>query len=113
LTRVMRCFDGAPSNAKTKPVGMVTAPYIGNAGMRPRLWSRLEVLGIATDFFPGVLTARMLEGGIRFGLGSTLAMTKTSLAAAGGLEPLLESLADDYELGARIAHAGYRVELAD
>ncbi len=59
----------------------------------------------------GVLTARKLEGGIRFGLGSTLAMTKTALAAAGGLEPLVEYLADDYEMGRRIAGAGYRVEL--
>jgi ceramide glucosyltransferase len=60
-----------------------------------------------------VLTARKLEGGIRFGLGSTLATTKTVLAAAGGLEPLVEYLADDYEMGARIATAGYLVELAD
>jgi len=77
------------------------------------VWSRLEALGISTDFFPGVLTARKLEGGIRFGLGSTLATTKTVLANAGGLEPLVEYLADDYEMGARIATAGYLVELAD
>ena len=76
------------------------------------VWSRLEALGIATEFFPGVLTARMLEGGIHFGLGSTLAMRHDALAAAGGLEPLLEVLADDYELGARIHRAGYRVELS-
>jgi ceramide glucosyltransferase len=38
-------------------------------------------------------------------------MTRTALAAAGGLEPLTECLADDYEMGARIAAAGYRVEL--
>ncbi len=93
-------------------VGMVTAPYVGRtADIDPTLWSRLEALGISTDFFPGVLTARSLEGGIRFGLGSTLATTKTALARAGGLEPLTEYLADDYEMGARIAAAGYRVEL--
>ena len=44
------------------------------------VWSRLEALGISTDFMPGVLAARRLEGGIRFGLGSTLATTKTALA---------------------------------
>ena len=114
LTRVMSSFE-APGAARgaAKPVGMVTAPYIGRTGKRAGLWSRLEALGIATDFFPGVLTARKLEGRIRFGLGSTLAMTKTALAAAGGLEPLVEYLADDYEMGARIAAAGYRVELCD
>jgi ceramide glucosyltransferase len=107
LARVMQCF-AAPG---AKVVGMVTAPYIGRTGANPGLWSRLEALGISTDFIPGVLTARKLEGGIRFGLGSTLAMTKTALAAAGGLEPLAEFLADDYEMGARIAATGYRVEL--
>lgn len=107
LSRVMSSFADPR-------VGMVTAPYLGRAVAGDRgisIWSRLEALGISTDFFPGVLTARMLEGGIRFGLGSTLAMRKSALAQAGGLEPLLEYLADDYELGARIAASGYRVEL--
>ena len=75
------------------------------------IWSRLEALGISTDFLPGVLAARWLEGGIRFGLGSTLATSKTALAKAGGLEQLVEYLADDYEMGERVAKAGYRVEL--
>ena len=92
-------------------VGLVTVPYIGLA--EKTLWSKLEALGISTDFMPGVLTARKLEGGIRFGLGSTLATTKTALAAIGGFESLVDQLADDYELGVRIARAGYRVELAN
>jgi ceramide glucosyltransferase len=111
LTRVMSCFAD-------ESVGLVTAPYIGRTaearlGTRSGMtvWSRLEALGISTDFFPGVLAARWLEGGIRFGLGSTLATSKTVLARAGGLEPLVECLADDYEMGERIAKAGYRVEL--
>jgi ceramide glucosyltransferase len=92
-------------------VGMVTAPYIGITGAGATVWSRLEALGIATDFIPGVLTARWLEGGIRFGLGSTLAMRRSVLEAAGGMESLVEFLADDYEMGVRIAAAGYKVEL--
>jgi ceramide glucosyltransferase len=107
LTRVMACFADPH-------VGMVTAPYIGrtaDSGPGLTLWSRLEALGISTDFLPGVLTARKLEGGIRFGLGSTLATSKAALAKAGGLEPLVEYLADDYEMGERIANAGFRVEL--
>ena len=102
LERVM----GPLEDAET---GLVTVPYIGRA--ENTLWSKLEALGIATDFMPGVLTARKLEGGIRFGLGSTLATTKSALEAAGGLEALVECLADDYEIGARIAAAGMRVEL--
>ena len=109
LARVMGSFADAK-------VGMVTTPYIGRAIAGAKgltVWSRLEALGISTDFLPGVLTARKLEGGIRFGLGSTLATTKTIVAKIGGLEGLVESLADDYELGARIFAAGYRVELSD
>lgn len=111
LTGVMRCFR---ADTGKKPVGMVTAPYLGRTGVGGRgttVWAKLEALGISTDFMAGVLTARKLEGGIHFGMGSTLAMTKTALAAAGGLEPLVEYLADDYEMGKRISKAGFRVEL--
>jgi ceramide glucosyltransferase len=73
----------------------------------------MEALGISTDFAAGVLTARKLEGGIHFGLGSTLAMSREALDAIGGLVPLADYLADDYELGSRIAVRGYRVELTD
>jgi len=89
--------------------GLVTVPYRGRA--ERNLWSRIEALGIATDFFPGVLTARRLEHGIRFGLGSTLATTKTALEGIGGFLSLVDQLADDYELGARLSRAGYRVAL--
>ena len=93
-----------------KPVGMVTALYRGRS--HGTLGSRMEALGISTDFMPGVLTSRWLEKGIHFGLGSTLALTREALNAIGGLLPLVDHLADDYELGARIAHAGFRVEIS-
>ena len=113
LTRILGCFAGSNGKEDSK-VGLVTAPYIGRTPQKHAgLWSRLEALGISTDFFAGVLTARKLEGGIRFGLGSTLATTKTVLTRTGGLESLVEYLADDYEMGVRIAKAGYKVELAD
>jgi ceramide glucosyltransferase len=38
-------------------------------------------------------------------------MSRKALEKSGGLEPLLECLADDFEMGARIAAAGYTVEL--
>jgi ceramide glucosyltransferase len=104
LENVMRGFADAK-------VGLVTAPYVGATGAAATVWSRLEALGIATDFMAGVLTARGLEGGMRYGLGSTLATTKTAVKAMGGLETLVDCLADDYELGRRIGQAGFRVEL--
>lgn len=105
-----RYIEQVMAGFSDQEVGLVTAPYIGIA--ERGLWSRLESLGISTDFFAGVLTARKLEGGIRFGLGSTLAVTRTALASIGGFEALVDQLADDYELGARLAAKGYRVELA-
>jgi len=90
-------------------IGLVTAPYIGLAS--GTVWSKLEALGISTDFIPGALVARAIEGGLRFGLGSTLATTKSALASIGGFESLTDQLADDYELGARLHRAGYRIAL--
>ncbi len=113
LCNVMRRFSSsshASSKKPSRPVGMVTALYRGRS--HGTLGSKLEALGIATDFMPGVLMARWVEHGIHFGLGSTLAVTRTALDAIGGLEPLLEYLGDDYELGARISKAGYRVVLS-
>ncbi len=99
-----------PDAARSREVGLVTALYRGKA--HSTLGSKMEALGIATDFVAGVLTARKLENGIRFGLGSTLALSRKALVASGGLLPLVDYLADDYELGARVYAAGYDVALA-
>ncbi|MGC2694474.1 MAG: bacteriohopanetetrol glucosamine biosynthesis glycosyltransferase HpnI [Candidatus Angelobacter sp.] len=104
LRRIMAPF------ASSK-VGMVTCPYRGIAA--GTLGSKLESLGISTDFIAGVLAASQVEHGIHFALGSTLAMTREALDAIGGLRPLVDYLADDFELGYRIAKAGYEVVLAD
>jgi len=107
LDLVMRQF-AAPNK---KPVGMVTALYRG----RTASWTFgavFEALGISTDFIAGVLMARLVEGGIHFGLGSTLAVRREALQGAGGLEALVDQLGDDYEMGARIAAAGYSIQLA-
>ena len=93
-------------------VGLVTCLYRGVASPTacPTLGSRLEALGISSDFVPGVLSARFLEKGLHFGLGSTLAFRRRDLEAVGGFEVLLDYLADDYELGRRIASTGKKVE---
>jgi ceramide glucosyltransferase len=91
-------------------VGMVTCLYRGIPGNT--FASRLEALGISTDFSAGVLTARVLEG-VKFGLGSTLAFSRESLRQIGGFETLVDYLADDYELGHRIASLGKQVVISD
>jgi ceramide glucosyltransferase len=111
LERVMAHF--APRADATSPApdtGLVTALYRGRAQATPP--SRLESLGIATDFQAGVLLSRMIEGGLHYGLGSTLAVSRAALTRIGGLETLVDHLADDYELGARVSQAGYRVVLS-
>jgi ceramide glucosyltransferase len=92
-------------------VGLVTCLYRGIPART--LGSQLESLGISTDFAPGVLAARQLEGGIRFGLGSTLAFRRSDLDAIGGFEALVDYLADDYEIGKRLADRGVKVELSE
>jgi ceramide glucosyltransferase len=92
-------------------VGMVTCLYRGIAGKT--LASRLESLGISTDFCAGVLAARQLEGGLHFGLGSTLVFRRTDLKRIGGFRSIVDFLADDYELGRRIAGLGLEVFLSD
>lgn len=110
LERVARCFVSDASNANNPTVGLVTALYRGRA--HGTLGSRLEALGIATDFIPGVLLSKWIEGGLHYGLGSTLAVRREALEKAGGLLGLVDQLADDYEMGARVERAGYRVALS-
>lgn len=92
-------------------VGMVTCPYRAIAGNS--LWSKVESLGVTMDFMPPVMAARFLEGRVYFGLGSTMAASKQALAAMGGFESIADYLADDYELGTRIADAGFKVVLSE
>jgi ceramide glucosyltransferase len=104
LRRVMEQFRHAQ-------VGLVTCLYRGIAGKT--LGSRLEALGIGGEFMAGVLAARQIERGVRFALGSTLAVSREALADIGGFATLLDYLADDYELGYRVSRAGYHVVLAN
>src|ERR1700751_2978738 len=92
-------------------VGLVTCLYRAKASAT--LGSCLESLGISTDVAPGVLVARLMEGGIHFGLGSTLAFRRSELGAIGGFESLVHYLADDYQLGKRISDLGRRVVLSE
>jgi ceramide glucosyltransferase len=91
--------------------GLVTCLYRGVPA--DTIASRLESLGISTDFVPGVLAARQIEGGLHFGLGSTLALRRKDLEAVGGFEAIADYLGDDYELGKRIADTGLKVELSN
>jgi ceramide glucosyltransferase len=89
-------------------VGVVTCLYRAGA----ESWaSRFEALGIATEFAPSVLVARLL-GVAEFALGSTMVFRAEALRRIGGFAAIANYLADDYQLGRHIAQLGYRIEFA-
>lgn len=89
-------------------IGMVTCLYRANS----ESWaSRCEALGIATEFAPSVLVARLL-GVVDFALGSTMVFRADALREFGGFSTIAGFLADDYQLGHHIAELGYRIEFA-
>ena len=90
-------------------VGAVTSFYSGIA--EKNLGAEIEAVGASSDFFAGVLMAGWLEG-ISFALGASIATTKEWLAKMGGFEAIADTLADDYELGHRIAKAGGEIRLS-
>ena len=75
------------------------------------IWSRLEALGMNTQFMSGILSAWHLIG-VEFALGPTMVVRKQQLEEIGGVKILGDKLADDFVLGEMIAKAGYEVELA-
>jgi len=89
-------------------VGLVTCLYRGRGAS---LAAEAEALGIATEFAPSVLVARLLSSN-GFALGSTMAFRRRELDAIGGFVAIRDYLADDYQLGARISALGKRVAMA-
>ena len=89
--------------------GAVTSFYCGIA--EKNLGAEIEAVGASSDFFAGVLVAEWTEG-ITFALGASLATTKEWLGKIGGFEAIADVLADDYELGHRIAKVGGEVVLS-
>ncbi len=89
--------------------GAVTSFYRGIA--ENNLGAEMEAVGASSDFFAGVLMAGWTEG-MTFALGASIATTKAWLGKIGGFEAIADTLADDYELGHRIAKAGGAVVLS-
>lgn len=90
-------------------VGVSTCLYRGVPGRS--IWSRLEALGMSTEFMAGVLLAWKVEG-MKFALGPTMIVRRECLAAIGGFAAMADYLADDFVLGHWAHHAGYQVVLS-
>jgi ceramide glucosyltransferase len=92
-----------------RSVGVVTCPYRAVPGHG--FWSRLEAIGMNTEFLAGVLVA-WLVGEMNFALGPTLAARREVIEAMGGFADLGHYLAEDFEIGNRAPQLGYRVVLS-
>ena len=90
-------------------VGLVTCLY---RPLGDTFAARVEGLGVATDFAPSALVARLL-GVDEFAMGSTLAFRREDLDRIGGFAALAGYLADDYQLGHRIHALGLKCVLSD
>ncbi|MDQ3014043.1 MAG: glycosyltransferase, partial [Acidobacteriota bacterium] len=90
-------------------VGAMTNLYRGISG--DDLWSKLEAIGMSTEFMAGVVVAEMMEG-MKFTLGPSMAIRTDCLRAIGGFAAMADYLADDFVLGNWADQAGYRVALS-
>jgi len=90
-------------------LGIATCPYRAVPGSS--IWSRLEAIGMNTEFLGGVLVARMMEG-MKFAVGPTIVARKRVIEKIGGFARLREYLAEDFVMGKFAADAGYGVSLS-
>jgi ceramide glucosyltransferase len=95
--------------AADRGLAVTTCPYRAVAGRS--IWSQLEALGMNTEFWGGVLVARMLDG-MRFAVGPTIAARRSAIEAIGGWELLQQYLAEDFMLGHLAADHGLGVGLS-
>jgi len=102
LRRLVGALEG-------RDVGLVTTLYVGlPAWQRSPAW--LGAGGINWFFLPGALLARAM--GRQDCLGATMALRRETLARIGGLEALVDHLADDNRLGQLVRAQGFEVALA-
>ncbi len=90
-------------------LAVTTCPYRAVPGNS--FWSKLEALGMNTEFLGGIMVARMLEG-MRFAVGPTIAARKSVIESIGGWDRLRQYLAEDFVLGKFAADAGHGVALS-
>ena len=88
-------------------LGVATCPYRAVPGQS--IWSTLEAIGMNTEFWGGALTARLVERGVRFAVGPTIAARRRVLGAIGGWPRLSQYLAEDFVMGQFAAEQGHGV----
>jgi ceramide glucosyltransferase len=88
--------------------GMVTCAYIAR---NPKFFgAAIASLGRCCDFIPSILIARLMDGGVKLGIGVTMAMSRQVLENAGGI--VYNRIGSDYNLGMRVVRSGQKVALS-
>ena len=70
-----------------------------------------EAIAVNADFWSQVLQSQSLKP-LDFALGAVMAIRRRQLQEIGGFAPLVDCLADDYQLGNRIARRGHAIALS-
>jgi ceramide glucosyltransferase len=105
-----------PADFLTNAVSPLANPEIGLINCFYRfanpvtLAMQWEAISINCDFWSQVLQAKTLKPP-DFALGAVMVTRRKCLAEIGGFRVLADCLADDYQLGNRIARNGHRIEL--
>jgi ceramide glucosyltransferase len=90
-------------------VGLVNCFYrLANPSTLAMQW---EAIAINADFWSQVLQAQTLKP-LDFALGAVMLMRRKCMDEIGGFMSLADCLADDYQLGNRIASHGHRIVLS-
>ena len=89
-------------------VGLVNSFYrLANPSTPAMRW---EAVAINADFWSQILQSQSLKP-LDFALGAAMATTQSRLEKSGGFIALVDYLADDYQLGNKIAQQGGRIVL--
>jgi ceramide glucosyltransferase len=106
--RAPRDFAASMAPLCQPDVGLVNCFYrLANPATTAMRW---EAMAINADFWTQVLQAESLRK-IDFALGAAMTLPTSELQAMGGFAALSDYLADDYQLGHRIAERGRRIVL--
>lgn len=94
---------------RTPEIGLVNCFYrLANPSTLAMQW---EAIAINADFWSQVLQSQTLKP-LDFALGAVMLTRRQHLAEMGGFTSLIDCLADDYQLGNRLARQGHRIVLS-
>lgn len=103
------CLADVVAPLQQPEVGLVNCFYRLANALTPAM--RWEAIAINADFWSQVLQSQNLKP-LDFALGAVMATRRQQLAEIGDFQALADCLADDYQLGNRIARRGYRIVLS-